>query len=287
MRGGGGTPSDLWVARHIGTRAYVANRAAHAATGARPGDYEAGLAARLADTVPSDLAQDFGAAGPARTGEALALLLVRLDPAWRDSVSAGEGLLEGLFRMTGLTREAALVRAAGALDRHGFFQRLAALAPTEGSGPAMAVDEHYYLAALRSLAPGTRAIRIDLPRERAQAGELEWDYRAGPAGAAQPAPGLVLLPDPAWVRVRAGNVHLEVRGHPVALVREPGDAPEHVRVLVYPRAELAGVVQSGAPGEDPGQHVRAEGIDLRIGPNADVCPCVDIYIRPAAPAPAP
>lgn len=269
---------DLWWARREGIHRYVATLAAHAAMGTRADGYPAQVAARLADTT-----------GPSRgrapvhvaTGEAIALLLDRMDASWRERVAGGESLLDALFRATGLSPAAALARAPAALRRSGVPALLAAHPAPAASEPVAAVRKTFYLTALRSLAPGTPAIQVDLQTDRSPTGNFQVEYDAGPAGAAVPMPGFVLLPDPAWVRVRAGDVAMEVRGHPVALIRTPGITSDHVRVVVYPRIDLSYLVWPTGGREGRGQHVRAEGLDLRIGPDADVCPCAEIFIRPA------
>jgi Tol biopolymer transport system component len=278
MRGGGNVPGDLWWARTHGIHRYVATLGAYTAMGTGADGYPADVTARLADTtMPSR--------GPApvhiATGEAVALLLDRVDASWRERVAGGEPLLDALFHAIGLSPAAALARAPAALRRSGVPALPAALPAPAESGPAVPLRQTFYLTALRSLAPGTPAILIDLQTDRSPGGNFQMEYDAGPAGAAVPAAGFVLLPDPAWVRVRAGDVAMEVRGHPVALIRTPGITSDHVRVVVYPRIDLDYEVWSADSGEGRGQHVRAEGLDLRIGPDADVCSCAEIYIRPA------
>ncbi|HYR12290.1 MAG TPA: hypothetical protein VEQ60_31170, partial [Longimicrobium sp.] len=263
-----------------GVPAYVAGRAADVAAGTDPAGYRADVAARLAGPRPAPGRWTPAAHGI--PGEAVALLLDRMDAGWRERVAAGAPLLEVLLSATGLSPAEALARAPDAFRRGGFHAMLAELPPPAPPGADPAVSETFFLAALRTLAPGTPAIHIDLQTDRSPAGEPGLEYRAGPAGAAVPAPGFVLLPDPAWVRVRAGNVDLEVRGHPVALITTPGIAWQSVRVIVYPRVDLTDVVPVRLPYEDDRPyHVRVEGIDLRIGRGAHVCPCAEIYIRPA------
>ncbi len=198
-------------------------------------------------------------------------------------MDAGASLLDALFDAVDLSPAKALARAPAALRRHGFHTLLAALPDTGGPGSVQPASETWYLTALRALAAGTRSIHIDLQTGRAAGEDFRFEYGAGPGGVAVPVPGFVLLPDPAWVRIRAGDVALELRGHPVAVITRPGVAFDHVRVVVYPHADLTDVVWPRIRSSGRAERVRAEGLDLWIGPDVSVCTCGDIYIRPTEP----